>query len=90
MNPLSLNMKTKIMFGAGIIQQLSGQILPNIKNILIVTGKYSAERYGHLTLVCDELNKANAIPFVFNKISPNPTVIEIDAGVEFAKKIRLN
>lgn len=77
--------KTRIMFGPGMIQKLHNQIPQSTRNVLVVTGKWATEKHGQLSLVLNQINQTNASAYVFNHISPNPTVLEVDAGVEFAR-----
>ncbi|MBB6632578.1 iron-containing alcohol dehydrogenase [Cohnella thailandensis] len=80
-----LYVNTEIIFGEKSIRHLK-RIIPENKKVLILTGKQSAIRFGHLTKILKELEAHRIKCFVFNNISPNPKVSEIDTAVRVAKE----
>src|SRR5688572_3511356 len=70
---------THIVFGDGAIEE-SGRHIPFADRVLVVTGKSSAARAGHLDRLLAALGKKHVS--IFNGVSPNPRVSEINAAAE--------
>lgn len=83
---------TKIYFGENSISNLS-QIInenfnnanENFNNALIVTGKNSAKQNGFVDTVVSQLKKNNIKSYLYNNISPNPRIKEVDEAVGIIK-----
>ncbi|MGL5721056.1 MAG: iron-containing alcohol dehydrogenase [Brevinema sp.] len=67
---------TKVVFGAGVLEQLSHINLPG-KKALIVTSAGTVKR-GLCQTVVDLLKKQNITADVFDKIQPNPSLQHVD------------
>jgi alcohol dehydrogenase class IV len=70
---------TRIVFGDGVLDE-SGKHIPFAERVLIVTGKSSAARTGHLDRLLAALSGKKAT--VFTGISPNPRLSEVNAAAE--------
>lgn len=79
MNPwqFSFSGPTRIVFGDGVIGE-AGKLVSFSDNILIVAGKSSAARTGHLDKLLAALGEKRTS--VFTGISPNPRISEINAA----------
>ncbi|QTL98798.1 iron-containing alcohol dehydrogenase [Iocasia frigidifontis] len=86
MNPFNFEfqIKTKIKFGRGMIQELSESIyLFNINKIMIVVdhGIIDAGILSQITKVMDE---EHINYFIFDKVKPDPTLAIVNEGLAFA------
>lgn len=85
MDSLSIYNPVKIHFGAGAINE-SGKIAKKYSDTaLIVTGKSSMRKSGTLDRLVKILKDAGVNGIVFDKITPNPTIDEIDEAAGIAK-----
>lgn len=74
---------TKVIFGAGVLQQLASHPLPG-KKALIVTTQGTVKR-GLADRVQALLKKQAIASVIFDKVLPNPTLAHVDEGAEWAK-----
>jgi len=84
MNTFNLSIPTKIFFGEGILDEAFKQNKDILKGIvMIITGKRSMRRLGYIELIETALKKYNDISeiIVFEGISPNPKVSEINDAI---------
>lgn len=87
----SFYMKTRVYFGEGSLGLLHDIVKTNqYKRALIITGRKSAQKFGYLNKVSEEIQAGDALSFSFSSISPNPRVEEVDKAVEFVKKQRID
>lgn len=70
---------TRIIFGDGVIEE-TGKHIPFSGSVLVVTGKNSAARTGHLDRLMAALRGKKVT--VFSGISPNPRISEVNAAAE--------
>lgn len=70
---------TRLVFGDGVIEE-TGRHLPFADTVLVVTGRGSAVRTGHLDRLLAALAEKKVS--VFSGISPNPRVSEVQAAAE--------
>ncbi len=77
---------TKIIFGAGTIEQAGKEAVQLGERALIVTGKKSSAKFGVLQKVIDLLEKEGVAAVVFDKIEPNAKTTTIDEAGELARK----
>jgi alcohol dehydrogenase class IV len=74
---------TRIVFGEGVING-TGKHIPFAESVLVVTGKSSAARTGHLDRLLASLSEKKVT--VFNGISPNPRISEVNAAAEAGRR----
>ncbi|PZX18619.1 lactaldehyde reductase [Breznakibacter xylanolyticus] len=73
-------------FGAGAIQQITGEIARRgYKKALVVTDK-DLMKFGVATRVLEVLDKANVPYVVYDEVKANPTVNNVKAGVKAFKE----
>ena len=76
----------KIHFGAGIISETGDIAKKYSDNVLIVTGKNSMQKTGTLDKLVKILKEAGITVTVYDGITPNPTITEIDEAAKIAKQ----
>ncbi len=77
---------TRILFGKGKLNELSRQKLPGKKALIVTSAGPSMKKYGYLSRVQEQLDKANVEYVVFDKILPNPIVEHVMEGAALAKE----
>ena len=75
----------KLYFGEGSVTKLSDHI-KGLKNVIVAIGKSSAIKSGAFGDVKSELEKYNINYYVYDEITPNPTVQQAQTLVELIKK----
>ncbi len=93
MNTFNLSIPTKIFFGEGILDEAFKQNKDILKGILmIITGKRAMRRLGYIELIEAALKKYNDITeiIVFEGISPNPKVSEINDAIRIGLENNAN
>ena len=89
-----IRVKTTAYLGVGAIQKIN-DIAKELKDkgldkILIMTGKSSYKTTGAWDCV-EKALKDNAIEYVvYDKVTPNPNVVQVDEATEMGKKINAN
>ncbi len=81
---------TRVFFGNGEIRRAGALTREVGHKALVVTGKRAMRSSGTLSRLLSSLEEAEVDAVVFDKISPNPKVAEIDDGARYAKKHRCN
>ncbi|GGP09761.1 iron-containing alcohol dehydrogenase [Oceanobacillus neutriphilus] len=81
---------TKLIFGKGQIEKLSGEIRPYGSRILIVYGGGSIKRNGIYDRVLEELEKINAEIFELSGVEPNPRVSTVREGVRICREQKID
>jgi alcohol dehydrogenase len=76
---------TKIIFGAGKLDELSKAKLPGKKALIVTTSGKSVKKYGYLDRVIKLLEMNDIESVVFDKILPNPIHLHVMEGAETAK-----
>ena len=79
-------MPTKVLFGAGQLQNLHKEVLPGKKALVVTFGGTSAKRYGYLAALENELDLAGVEHVLFDEIRPNPTAQSVMDGTARAKE----
>ena len=74
---------TQIKFGWGILNKIA-QYTENHDRVLLICGKRSAEKNGLINRITDLLEGKTVV--LFNGISPNPKVTEINKASDLGKK----
>lgn len=76
---------TKILFGAGTLNELSKQQLPGKKAVIIISNGKSTRANGYLSRTEEQLAQAGVATSVFDKIQPNPLKETVMEGAAFVK-----
>lgn len=77
---------TKILFGAGKVDELATAKLPGKKALVVISAGTSMRKYGYLDKVTGLLAKQGVESVVFDKILPNPVLDHVTEGAELARK----
>lgn len=76
---------TKILFGAGTLNDLGKQQLPGKKAVIIISNGKSTRANGYLSRTEEQLAQADVTTSVFDKIHPNPLKETVMEGAAFVK-----
>lgn len=77
---------TQILFGAGMLNKLSEQPMPGKKALIIISNGKSTRANGYLARTEEQLQKAGVETMVFDGVSPNPTVSNVNDGAQVARE----
>ena len=77
---------TRILFGAGELNNLHKQNLGSKKALLVISNGKSAKANGYLDRVEEQLKKAGLEFVLFNEVEPNPLKSTVMRGAEAARK----
>jgi alcohol dehydrogenase len=77
---------TRVLFGAGKLEELSNIKLPGKKALIVISNGKSMRSNGYLDRVIGLLKNNNVDSVVFDKILPNPIRTHVMEGAELAKK----
>lgn len=77
---------TKMIFGCGALKTLHEYDLPGKKALIVITADNSMRTYGYLDMLTHELDLANVTYVVYDKITPNPEVKNIDEAANICKQ----
>ncbi len=77
---------TRILFGAGELNNLHKQNLGGKKALLVISNGKSAKANGYLDRVEEQLKKAGLEFVLFNEVEPNPLKSTVMRGAEAARK----
>jgi len=77
---------TRILFGAGELNNLHSQKMPGKKAMIVISKGKSARSYGYLARTEEQLKLAGIETVVFDKVEPNPLKSTVMAGGSFAKE----
>ncbi|MFD3157907.1 iron-containing alcohol dehydrogenase [Haloimpatiens sp. FM7330] len=85
-----IRVKTTVYFGVGAITKIS-DIAENLKNmgidkLLIMTGRNSYKSTGAWEHVEKALNASNIEYVLYDKVTPNPNVVQVDEAVELGRE----
>lgn len=86
MNSFIFNMPTRVLFGAGQLQNLHNEVLPGKKALLATSNGQSTKKHGYLAMVEKELDLAGVAHVLFDEIRPNPTKENVIDGARAAKE----
>jgi alcohol dehydrogenase len=81
---------TRILFGAGQLNNLHDQAMPGKKAMIIISNGKSTRANGYLERVEAELHQAGVETVVFDKIQPNPLKSTVMEGGAFARENACN
>jgi len=76
---------TRILFGAGKLNELANIKLPGKKALIVISNGTSMQKNGYLERVINLLKQNNVDSVVFNKILPNPIRLHVMEGAALAK-----
>ena len=79
------NLPTRVLFGAGMVKQLSKQQMPGRKALLVISDGKSTRMNGSLDIVSSGLREAGVQVVLYDKICANPTVTVIEDGIKAAR-----
>lgn len=77
---------TRILFGAGQLNNLHKEKLPGQKALIAVSNGQSIKKYGYLQRLEEQLKKADIEYVLFDKVRPNPTAQNVMDGVKLARE----
>ena len=80
------NLPTKVLFGAGKVQELCKESMPGKKALLVISNGKSAKKNGSLAAVEQGLTAAGVDYVLFDKIQANPLEQTIMEGVLAARE----
>lgn len=85
---MSFNMyvPTRILFGAGQLNNLHEQRMPGKKAMIVISNGKSAKENGYLTRTEEQLKIAGVEFVVFDGVEPNPLKSTVMAGSSFARE----
>lgn len=80
------DMPTRVLFGAGQLQELHNEVLPGKKALIATSNGTSTKKYGYLEQLEKELDLAGVAHELFDQIRPNPTSDNVMDGAALAKR----
>lgn len=88
MDTFTFALPTRVVFGAGVIDDVGREAAAQGRRALLVTGSTFARRSGLIKRLRATLEDEGVFVSVFEGINPNPSVAAIDAGGEAAREFR--
>jgi alcohol dehydrogenase len=79
---------TRVLFGAGELNNLHAQKMPGKKAMVVISNGKSTRVNGYLARTEEQLKLAGVESVVFDKVEPNPLKSTVMAGGAFAKENR--
>lgn len=86
MKAFDYHMPTKILFGAGRVNEVGQTVKSYGSRCLVVTGSVSVSKTDIYAKVAASLKDKGVDLFHYDGVTPNPTTDDVDAGVALAKK----
>ena len=80
-----LNIPTRLQFGAGELNNLAKMPLPGKKALIVISAGSSMKRFGYLSTLEEQLDKAGIGHVTFDKILPNPLKSHVMEGAELCR-----
>ena len=77
---------TRILFGAGQLNNLHAQPMPGKRALIVISNGKSTRANGYLARTEEQLHRAGIETEVFDGVMPNPTVANSAAGAKAARK----
>ena len=75
---------TRVLFGAGRLEELGTVALPGTKALIATTKGKSVKKYGYLDRVIALLAKQGVESVLYDQLTPNPTVKQVNEGAAYA------
>ncbi len=85
MSQFIFNNTTRVLFGAGQLNNLHAEQLPGKKALISTTNGTSVKKYGYLDRLQKELDQAGVEYVLFDEIRPNPSKENVMDGAAKAK-----
>jgi len=85
MSTFNYYIPTRMLFGAGQLNNLHKQALPGKKALIVISSGKSMRANGYLDRVIEQLKLAGVEYEIFDKILPNPVKTHVMEGAEFAR-----
>lgn len=82
----TFNIPTKVLFGAGRLNDLHNEKMPGKKALLVISNGKSTRANGYLERTENELKATGAEYVIFDKIQPNPLKETVEEGAVFARE----
>lgn len=82
----TMHVPTRLLFGAGQLDQLHAEPLPGRKAMIVISNGKSTRSNGYLDRLTAQLDKAGVAYAVFNRVEPNPLKSTVNAGGRFARE----
>lgn len=86
MMTFTVNVPTKVLFGAGQLNDLAKQALPGKKALLLISNGKSTKANGYLQRTEQQLQQAGVEYVIFAEIEPNPLKSTVMRGGAFARE----
>jgi alcohol dehydrogenase len=80
-----LNIPTRLQFGGGELKNLATMPLPGTKALIVISAGSSMKRFGYLSTLEEQLDKAGIGHVTFDKILPNPIKSHVMEGAEMCR-----
>lgn len=78
---------TRVLFGAGQLENLHTQEMPGRKAMVVISNGKSTRESGALERVMEQMDKAGVETVLFDKVGANPLKAIVEEGGRFAKKM---
>lgn len=79
-------MPARLIFGPGKVKEVGLQVKSIGKKALIVTGRSSAKKTGHLDIVTKSLEQEGIEWLAFDEVEPNPLTTTVERGAKLARE----
>ena len=76
---------TRVLFGAGQLNELHNQNMPGKKAMVVISNGKSTRESGALDRTLDQLHQAGVETALFDKVEANPLKSTVEAGAELAR-----
>ena len=76
---------TRVLFGAGQLNNLHKQAMPGKKAMLVISSGNSTRRSGALDRTTEQLRTAGVEVALFDKVGSNPLKATVEEGAAFAR-----
>lgn len=86
MNNFTYSIPTRILFGAGQLENLHLEKLPGGKALIVISSGKTMKNSGYLNRVENQLDNAEVSYVLFDQIKPNPTLKNVMDGATLAKE----
>lgn len=77
---------TRVLFGAGELNNLHKQAMPGKKAMVVISNGKSTRENGTLDRTLEQLSMAGVETALFDKVEANPLKSTVEAGAKFAKE----
>ena len=79
-----MHVPTRLLFGAGQLENLHAEALPGRKAMIVISNGKSTRANGYLDRLTGQLDKAGIACAIFDRVEPNPLNSTVNAGGRFA------